>query len=197
MPFSASSVATTPYITIRIKGDQFSIPALLTVPLDSKEAAAFADASLAIFRLAPADYHRFHSPIDGLVGNVVDVPGQYYTGAAFFFLLCARDSPICMYYAVNPQAVNEPGFDVFTANRRSVLYLTHAPTGLPVAVIAIGALLVGSISWTGGGQKGVEVKRGDELGCVAFVVTIRIGADGFWIVKVLCVWREHRGMRVS
>jgi phosphatidylserine decarboxylase len=66
--------------------------------------------------------------------------------------------------AVNPQAVNEPGFDVFTANTRSILYLTHERTGMQVAFVAIGALLVGSIKWTGGGEKGKAIKRGDELG---------------------------------
>jgi phosphatidylserine decarboxylase len=67
---------------------------------------------------------------------------------------------------VNPQAINEPGFDVLTANIRSILYLKHTPTGLPVAYVAIGALLVGSIRWTGGEVKGTVLKRGDELGCV-------------------------------
>ena len=65
---------------------------------------------------------------------------------------------------VNPQAVNEPGFDVFTANTRSVLYMKHTLTGLNVAFVAIGALLVGSIEWTNGGKKGNTVKKGEELG---------------------------------
>lgn len=65
---------------------------------------------------------------------------------------------------VNPQAVNEPGFDVLTANVRDVLYLKHKPTGKEVAFVAVGALLVGSIRWTGGGEKGKLLKRGDELG---------------------------------
>ena len=60
--------------------------------------------------------------------------------------------------------MNEPGFDVFTANTRSVLYMKHTQTGLPVAFVAIGALLVGSIAWTNGGQKGNTVKKGEELG---------------------------------
>jgi phosphatidylserine decarboxylase len=60
--------------------------------------------------------------------------------------------------------VNEPGLDVFTANTRSVLYMKHSCTGLSVAFVAIGALLVGSIGWTNGGQKGNMVKRGEELG---------------------------------
>lgn len=65
----------------RVKGNNFTIPNLLNVPADSDTAKYFDDASLAIFRLAPADYHRFHSPIDGEIGEIVDVPGQYYTGA--------------------------------------------------------------------------------------------------------------------
>ena len=53
---------------------------------------------------------------------------------------------------------------MFTANSRSVLYMTHVETGLPVAFVAIGALLVGSIQWTGGKEKGSTVQRGEELG---------------------------------
>ena len=68
------------------------------------------------------------------------------------------------FFAVNPQAVNQPGFDVFTANTRSILYMTETSTGLPVAFVAIGALLVGSIKWTGGQEKGRKVTRGEELG---------------------------------
>lgn len=69
---------------------------------------------------------------------------------------------------VNPQAVNEPGFDVFTANKRAVLYLTHAATGKEVAFVAIGAMLVGSIVWTTGGEKGRNIQRGEELGYFAY-----------------------------
>jgi len=131
-----------------IKGNHFDVPSLLNVDASSEAAKKFEEASLAIFRLAPADYHRFHSPIDGTVGEIVDIPGQYYT--------------------VNPQAVNEPGFDVFTSNKRSVLYMTHAHSGLPVAYVAIGAMLVGSIKWTNGENKGASVKRGEELGYFAY-----------------------------
>jgi len=151
---SAADCRLTAYQTVDlakqfwIKGRNFTIPSLLGVPADSDQALAFNGSSLAIFRLAPADYHRFHSPIDGEVGEIVHIPGQYYT--------------------VNPQAVNEPDFDVFTANTRSVLYIKHTVTKLPVAFVAIGALLVGSIQWTNGGQKGNTVKRGEELGYFAY-----------------------------
>jgi len=151
---SAADCRLTVYQTVDlakqfwIKGREFTIPNLLGVPPDSEKARIFDGSSLAIFRLAPSDYHRFHCPIDGTVGDIVHIPGQYYT--------------------VNPQAVNEPGFDVFTANTRSVLFLTHTATGLPVAFVAIGALLVGSIGWTNGGEKGKTVKKGEELGYFAY-----------------------------
>jgi len=131
-----------------IKGDEFSIHSLLHLAPDSAQAKQFEGASLAIFRLAPADYHRFHSPIDGEIGDVTHIPGQYYT--------------------VNPQAVNEKDFDVFTRNTRSVLYITHAKTGHRVAFVAIGALLVGSIRFTNGANKGSKIKRGEELGYFAY-----------------------------
>lgn len=131
-----------------IKGKNFNIPDLLNLDASDPVSENFKNGSLAIFRLAPADYHRFHSPINGDIGKIVHIPGQYYT--------------------VNPQAVNEPGFDVFTANTRSVLYMKEESTGLPVAFVAIGALLVGSIRWTGGGQEGQKVARGDELGHFAY-----------------------------
>jgi phosphatidylserine decarboxylase len=68
----------------RVKGKNFSISTLLNVPEDSEKALSLDGAGLAIFRLAPADYHRFHSPIDGEVGEIVHIPGQYYTGKAYF-----------------------------------------------------------------------------------------------------------------
>ena len=41
--------------------------------------------------LAPADYHRFHSPVDAIIGDTVDIPGQYYTGASLFLLYVERN----------------------------------------------------------------------------------------------------------
>lgn len=72
----------------RVKGRDFDIPNLLNVSADSETAKSFAGSSLAIFRLAPADYHRFHSPIDGEVGEIVHIPGQYYTGTHFTLFAC-------------------------------------------------------------------------------------------------------------
>ncbi|EPQ30917.1 uncharacterized protein PFL1_01815 [Pseudozyma flocculosa PF-1] len=107
--------------------------------------------SLAIFRLAPADYHRYHHP----VGPVVCGPTRH----------CAGE-----YYTVNPQAVNAD-FDVFTCNRRDVLLLDWSPKPegerYTVAFVAIGAMLVGSIGWVNSTQ-GSSAERGDELGYFAY-----------------------------
>ncbi|KAF7798967.1 hypothetical protein EIP86_010196 [Pleurotus ostreatoroseus] len=168
---SAADCRLTVYPTVDlakkfwIKGNLFNVPDLLNVKPDSEIAKTFENASLAAFRLAPADYHRFHCPIDGAIGETVDIPGQYYTGESV--LSKQQLNFRLIRFPVNPQAVNEPGFDVFTANKRSVLYMTHT-SGRPVAFVAIGAMLVGSIVWTAGAQKGATIKRGEELGYFAY-----------------------------
>jgi phosphatidylserine decarboxylase len=92
------------------------------------------------------DYHRWHSPVDGTVERVTEIPGAYYT--------------------VNPQAINESGtMDVFCENRRSVMILRRDPTNSPIAIVAVGAMLVGSIKYAPGvAQIGTKVRRGQCLG---------------------------------
>ena len=43
------------------------------------EAERYNGGALCIFRLAPQDYHRFHSPVDGVVGPMTYIAGEYYT----------------------------------------------------------------------------------------------------------------------
>ncbi|KXL41806.1 hypothetical protein M433DRAFT_333362 [Acidomyces richmondensis BFW] len=129
-----------------IKGFGFTIPRLL----GSEEVARHFDGgSIVIARLAPQDYHRWHAPTSGHVESITDIPGSYYT--------------------VNPQAINEPGtLDVFCENRRSVMLLRRQVTGSPIAIIAVGAMLVGSIKYNPGIQQGVDVRRGQCLGAFQY-----------------------------
>jgi len=64
----------------RIKGKQFTIPSLL-IGADSQDETfkAIQDdtaCALAIARLAPQDYHRFHSPVEGEVIAIKDIAGR-------------------------------------------------------------------------------------------------------------------------
>jgi phosphatidylserine decarboxylase len=111
-----------------IKGFGFTLEKLLG---SAELAQQFEGGSLVIARLAPQDYHRWHAPTSGTVISVTEIPGTYYT--------------------VNPQAINEPGtLDVFCENRRSVMTLQSDVDGSPFALVAVGAMLVGSIKYVGG-----------------------------------------------
>lgn len=125
-----------------IKGFGFTIAKLLGD--DEELARTFDGGSIIIARLAPQDYHRWHAPTSGRVTSVKEIDGTYYT--------------------VNPQAINQPGtLDVFCENRRSVM-LVDGKAG-PVAVVAIGAMLVGSIKYVNGVEApGTDISRGQCLG---------------------------------
>lgn len=60
-----------------IKGRDFTIGRLLGDACEDTE--RYVGGALAIFRLAPQDYHRFHVPVDGVIGRMVDIAGEYYT----------------------------------------------------------------------------------------------------------------------
>lgn len=59
--------------TYWIKGHNFTLAELF----GSEELAGeFEGGAVAVFRLAPADYHRWHSATDGVVGPTKTIPGQ-------------------------------------------------------------------------------------------------------------------------
>ncbi|XP_023755849.1 phosphatidylserine decarboxylase proenzyme 3 [Lactuca sativa] len=125
-----------------IKGKKFSLQGLLgNLPCSND----FIDGTLVIFRLAPQDYHRFHFPVSGTIDQIVDIPGCLYT--------------------VNPIAVNSKYCNVFTENKRAVSIISTSDFG-KVAFVAIGATMVGSISFTK--KKGDYVQKGDEFGYFSF-----------------------------
>ncbi|RZB97500.1 phosphatidylserine decarboxylase proenzyme 2 isoform X2 [Glycine max] len=137
-----------------IKGRKFSVQGLLGKEMCS---SAFVDGPMVIFRLAPQDYHRFHFPVSGIIEQSVDIPGCLYT--------------------VNPIAVNSKYCNVFTENKRVVSIVSTVDFG-KVAFVAIGATMVGSITFTK--KKGDYVKKGDEFGYFSF------GGS-----TVICVFEEN------
>jgi phosphatidylserine decarboxylase len=124
-----------------IKGKNFSFPSLLE---DRSLAQNYIGGSFMICRLAPTDYHRFHSPVDGTVGAIRTIGYDLYS--------------------VKPMIVNGP-LDVLTENLRSCMTIQSEEFGA-VMYIAVGATQVGSIRWTV--KTGDRVKKGQELGYFAY-----------------------------
>lgn len=129
--------------TIWVKGREFTVAHLLgdAYPGDVKR---YEGGSLGIFRLAPQDYHRFHIPVDGIMGKPKLIEGEYYT--------------------VNPMAIRS-ALDVYGENIRICVPIDSVAHGR-VMVICVGAMMVGSTVITR--KDGEEVKRAEELGYFQF-----------------------------
>lgn len=128
---------------IWVKGRDYSLEKLFgdAYPLDAKR---YKGGSMGIFRLAPQDYHRFHIPVDGVLGVPKPIEGEYYT--------------------VNPMAIRS-ALDVYGDNVRVVVPIDSVAHGR-VMFVCIGAMMVGSTVITR--QAGTKVKRAEELGYFKF-----------------------------
>ncbi|KAI8357197.1 phosphatidylserine decarboxylase-domain-containing protein [Mortierella sp. GBAus27b] len=124
-----------------IKGRQFTVAKLVG---DETLAKKYDGGSLAVFRLAPQDYHRFHVPVRGVMSEPRTIAGEYFT--------------------VNPMAVRSH-LDVYGENRRVISTIESKEFGT-VAYCSIGAMMVGSIVLTT--TPGHEVERMEEHGYFAF-----------------------------
>lgn len=92
----------------RIKGQGFTLPNLL-VGADKADTHFAAltgspECAVAVCRLAPQDYHRFHAPFDAEVVYRKDIKGELYSQCDTIRLNELTK------LAVNPQAVNESAF---------------------------------------------------------------------------------------
>jgi phosphatidylserine decarboxylase len=128
---------------IWVKGREFSIERLLGTAYPD-DAHRYKNGGLGIFRLAPQDYHRFHIPVDGVMGTPKIIEGEYYT--------------------VNPMAIRS-ALDVYGENVRVVIPIDSLEHGR-VMVICVGAMMVGSTVITR--KAGENVKRAEELGYFKF-----------------------------
>ena len=136
---------------IWVKGQMWSAPRLL------REPASFAAYAVGIFRLRPADYHRFHIPVAGRVASLKHIRGKYLS--------------------VDPAVVGAR--DVFTENNRVVVEL-ESPRFGRCYVVAVGAAGVGRVVITA--HVGDQVRVGDPLGAFEFggstVVVLIPNAEG-------------------
>ncbi|CAG8352164.1 unnamed protein product [Penicillium salamii] len=128
---------------IWVKGREFSIERLLgdAYPQD---AARYRNGAMGVFRLAPQDYHRFHIPVDGIMGEPKTIEGEYYT--------------------VNPMAIRS-SLDVYGENVRILVPIDSVEHGR-VMVVCVGAMMVGSTVITR--KAGEKVSRAEELGYFKF-----------------------------
>ncbi|KAH7255788.1 phosphatidylserine decarboxylase-domain-containing protein [Fusarium redolens] len=128
---------------IWVKGREFNMKRLLGDAYP-EDVSRFEGGALGIFRLAPQDYHRFHIPVDGVMGKPKTIEGEYYT--------------------VNPMAIRS-ALDVYGENVRVLVPIDSDHHGR-VMVICVGAMMVGSTVITR--KEGDRVHRAEELGYFKF-----------------------------
>ncbi|KAJ5733676.1 hypothetical protein N7493_002462 [Penicillium malachiteum] len=129
--------------SIWVKGREFSVERLLGNAYP-EDAARYRNGALGVFRLAPQDYHRFHVPVDGVMGEPKTIEGEYYT--------------------VNPMAIRS-ALDVYGENVRVLVPIDSVTHGR-VMVVCVGAMMVGSTVITR--KAGEQVGRAEELGYFKF-----------------------------
>lgn len=119
---------------LQAKGRDYSLISLLAG--DQDLAKVFSNGSYATFYLAPKNYHRIHMPTEGHLCSSTFVPGRLFP--------------------VNSLSVNSVA-SLFARNER-VISIFETPFG-KMALIAIGALNVGSIHTVWQGQVAPAKKR--------------------------------------
>lgn len=122
-----------------IKGERLNREKLL-----GKESKGFENGAVAIARLCPSDYHRFHFPVDCIPGNPSLINGPLFS--------------------VNPLSIKQ-NIAHLTENKRMVTLLEKTPFGR-IAFIEIGATSVGTIKETFTPHK--LVQKGTEKGYFEF-----------------------------
>jgi len=140
---------------VQAKGHDYTVQDLLGG--DAELAKAFEGGEFCTIYLSPRDYHRYHMPIDGQLTRMIHVPGKLFSVNP----LTARTVP-----------------NLFARNER-VVAMFDTEWG-PIAYVAVGATIVGSMEmvWSGvvtpptkkdvtvtdyaAGE--VSLARGDEVG---------------------------------
>ncbi len=99
---------------IWIKEQPFTVPQLLGAGVSAAAIAALNGGALVIARLAPQDYHRFHSPLPAFVVSQTPISGPLYmyTGCFVVVVTC-----FCKLQSPKPNAVRI----IFNARERWML----------------------------------------------------------------------------
>ena len=127
--------------TFFIKGKKFDLKSYFG---NEESAKQFEGGAMAIIRLAPVDYHRFHFPCSGKISESIKVDGDYYS--------------------VSPLALKK-SIEIFMENKREYSIIENERVG-KVAFSEIGATMVGSIVQTF--KPYTEAVKGSEKGYFKF-----------------------------
>jgi phosphatidylserine decarboxylase len=133
-----------------VKGHPYEVGELLGQSNLSRD---FIGGHYAVIYLSPRDYHRVHSPVDGLLSRVFAIPGDCF--------------PV---NALGERCVPQ----LFVRNRRVVFFI-ETDDNKTMALIMVGALIVGKITVNALGDgdvsqglhdlgTGLHIQRGDEIG---------------------------------
>lgn len=149
--------------TFWVKGEAFSLNNIVDFA-DSRHYDYYDGGMLIIFRLAPQDYHRFHFPVDGVIKDFKNYPGNAYSV-----------NPIAVQNNTHYQKKSgkkgteaaETSSPVFTTNKRmhTIIETGEKQFGC-VLYISVGATNVMSVMHTS--YVGQKVVRGMEHGYMAF-----------------------------
>ncbi|MCO6545790.1 MAG: phosphatidylserine decarboxylase [Gilliamella sp.] len=147
---------------LQAKGHFYSLESLLACHSDMIK--YFKNGLYATIYLSPKDYHRFHMPCDGILREMIYVPGSLFS--------------------VN-KATTESIPNIFARNER-LICMFETELG-PMAQILVGATIVGSIEvqWEGivtppreGIMKrwtyanGIKLTKGQDIGCFKLGSTV-------------------------
>jgi phosphatidylserine decarboxylase len=146
----SSQGVVDPGARIFVKGQPYDVGELVG---DPRDAARYAGGEFAVVYLAPRDYHRVHSPVEGRITLVRGLPGDLY--------------PV--------NSIGEKHIpQLFVRNQRAAIVIDTPGLGR-VTVVMVGATIVGrvTVSVLGGPdvepgmhpiEPGVAVQKGEELG---------------------------------
>ncbi len=124
-----------------VKGSDFSVETLLNSKVLAEK---YEGGSMCIVRLAPTDYHRYHFPVSGFVGENIKIRGDYFS--------------------VSPLALKK-SLAIFCRNKREYSII-KTPVHGDVVFCDIGATMTGGIIQSH--QPNSNIKKGDEKGYFAF-----------------------------
>jgi len=124
-----------------IKGSEFNLETFLK---NKELAKKYETGAMAIIRLAPVDYHRYHFPESGIASESIEIKGHYFS--------------------VSPFALRG-SLSIFCENKREYCQLQTQNAG-DILIVDVGATMVGGI--TQSYRPDSEVKKGQEKGYFSF-----------------------------